>query len=136
MEGRAQGCSLPLGVALLPLDGWGKADPEFLREDSEHCHQGHQDVLSETAVELSNTGGLASCSGTYVLSTCHAWLFHKQVHSINRLTEGNSLTGKSEPDPLPRLHGGVKTSWPVRMLCASCECSMASVNALWLVSTL
>lgn len=64
------------------------------------------------------------------------WLFYKQVRSINRLTEGNSLTGKSESDPLHRLHGGVKTSWPVRMLRGSCECGVASVNALWLVSTL
>lgn len=69
--GGTGGFSLPLGGAPLLLDGRGPADPEFLREDSDHCHQGHRDVLSETAAELSNTRGLASCLGTCVLSTCH-----------------------------------------------------------------
>lgn len=87
-------------------------------------------MLSETAEEMSNTRGLASCLGTCVLSTCHAWLFYKQVHSINKLTEENSLIGKSEP----RLFA--QDLWWCEYFLASTEAPMVSVNALWLVSTL
>lgn len=39
--GGAQGLTLSLGVTPMPLDERGTADPEFLRKDTEHCHQGH-----------------------------------------------------------------------------------------------
>lgn len=45
--GGTQDFSLPLGVAQLPLGGRGTADPEFLRKDTEHCHQGHLSCRAE-----------------------------------------------------------------------------------------